>query len=186
MPNETQELRGEAEKRRRFPLTQIRKGRLVIAFGDCWFIARKSGRIIPNEYYRTTLMAGRQRFSVSGHREFFIWAGGRIPDGHQVDHLCRRPGCVNPNHLEAVTPRENTLRGVGPTARLSAVTHCPKGHPYSGENLAIRPTGSRRCRACDAEYMRKRMKDPEFRKVNAERCRKSRLLEAHRRNHDHE
>lgn len=71
-----------------------------------------------------------------------------IPDGLQIDHLCRNRGCVNPAHLEPVTARVNILRGNGLTAQEARRTHCPRGHPYSGDNLHMRPNGSRRCRAC--------------------------------------
>lgn len=36
---------------------------------------------------------------------------GPIPDGWDLDHLCRNPGCVNPDHLEPVTHAENCRRG---------------------------------------------------------------------------
>ena len=71
-----------------------------------------------------------------------------IADGLQIDHLCRVRCCVNPAHLEPVTPRENTLRGVGVTAKNAAKTHCSKGHPLSDENLLVLASGRRVCRAC--------------------------------------
>lgn len=74
---------------------------------------------------------------------------GPIPEGLVIDHLCRNRGCVNPDHLEAVTQRENILRGEGLAAANARKTHCPKGHPYSGENLYVVPSsGRRQCRIC--------------------------------------
>ena len=74
---------------------------------------------------------------------------GNVPGGMQIDHLCRIRNCVNPNHMEVVTPRVNVNRGYGPTAIHARKTHCPKGHPYSGENLYLTPGGrSRHCREC--------------------------------------
>lgn len=66
-----------------------------------------------------------------------------------LDHLCRNRICCNPDHVEPVTNRENIVRGVGFAATHAAATHCPTGHPYSGENLRIRPCGRRSCRECE-------------------------------------
>jgi hypothetical protein len=88
-----------------------------------------------------------------------------LPEGMERDHLCRNPGCVNPSHVEAVTARENTLRGVSPPAANARKTHCPKGHPLSEGNLtpyALRQ-GSRQCWICAKEHDRTRPK----RKVRA-------------------
>ena len=55
---------------------------------------------------------------------------GPIPEGLQLDHLCRNKLCVNPAHLEPVTRKENILRGTAPSAKHARKTLCPKGHPY--------------------------------------------------------
>lgn len=73
-----------------------------------------------------------------------------------IDHLCRNPLCVRPDHLEQVTPRENLLRGVGPSAKAAKKTHCPQGHPYAGENLGIHRNGNRWCRTCHRENQLRR------------------------------
>lgn len=83
------------------------------------------------------------------HRMAYEGVIGPIPEGLELDHLCRVPACVNPGHLEPVTHAENMARGrhfdVGAVQR--AVTHCPKGHPYSEANT-YRYRGTRECRAC--------------------------------------
>lgn len=68
-----------------------------------------------------------------------------------MDHLCRVRCCVNPQHLEPVTQRENIMRGEGPEqagARMRNKTHCPRGHSYAGDNLYVRSDGRRECRTC--------------------------------------
>lgn len=83
---------------------------------------------------------------VLAHRLAYENNVGPIPPGMHIDHLCRTPLCVNHDHLEAVTPRENTLRGLRGRMR----TQCAQGHGYTGENTHRRPSGQRRCKICIA------------------------------------
>lgn len=81
---------------------------------------------------------------VYAHRWLYGQTVGSIPKGLQLDHLCFTPTCVNPDHLEAVTPAENKRR-----MRAGNAAHCPYGHPYSASNTYIRPdTKTRMCKAC--------------------------------------
>ena len=64
-----------------------------------------------------------------------------------VDHRCRVKCCCNPEHLEAVTVRENTLRADGPSALNARKTHCPKGHPLIPANIYA-GAGKRDCAQC--------------------------------------
>jgi len=83
--------------------------------------------------------------SVAAHRLSHRAFVGPIPDGLQIDHRCDTPACVNPAHLWAVTPRENTLRSSAASALNARKTHCPLGHL-----LVRRGSSSRRfCRICD-------------------------------------
>src|SRR5690349_9784178 len=87
------------------------------------------------------------------HRVAYERLVGPIPDGLALDHLCRVRHCINPDHLEPVTWRENILRGASEVARLAARTACSKGHEFTPENTRIN-NGARACRRCDRENKR--------------------------------
>ena len=96
------------------------------------------------------------------HRVMYESSIGPIPDGKEMDHLCRNRRCVNPDHLEPVTRKENVNRGVASIvnrARSAARTHCRNGHPYDEANTYIARRGSRDCRACQRERRREQARD---------------------------
>jgi hypothetical protein len=86
------------------------------------------------------------------HRFSYRLHKGEIPLGFQIDHCCRMKLCVNPDHLELVTPRENTLRGGWNKGQFQIKTHCKRGHPLSGNNLGIDCRGYAKCRICVNTY----------------------------------
>lgn len=88
--------------------------------------------------------------SLTAHRVVYEAMVGEIPEGLQLDHLCRNRACSNPEHLDPVPPRVNTLRGTG----HGSETHCPQGHPYSAANT-YRYRGRRYCRECNRIRRRK-------------------------------
>lgn len=90
---------------------------------------------------------GMPRFNAA-HRWAYVAANGPIPDGLEVDHLCNVTACVNPTHLEAVTPEENKRRAV------ERRTHCKNGHEFTESNTYFRRDGGRKCRRCSANYAR--------------------------------
>lgn len=117
----------------------------------CWIWQRAPN----NSGYATTNWQGRSAFV---HRIFYESFFGPIPEGLECDHLCGKRICVNPFHLEAVTHKLNRQRGRTTKYKL-ANTHCPHGHPYSGDNLYIDMKRGRIYRACRAcRNQRKRLK----------------------------
>ncbi len=91
--------------------------------------------------------------NVRVHRWAYEYFVGPIPKSLTIDHLCRNPSCVNPEHLEIVTNRENILRGEGIAGRNARKTHCKRGHAFTKENTNIENTKygamrRRRCRIC--------------------------------------
>jgi hypothetical protein len=93
---------------------------------------------------------------VPAHRYAFEAESGPIPEGKQIDHLCRNHGCVRPSHLEPVTQKENLLRGVGPCARNAAKKRCCRGHRFTEANT-LRVKAGRKCLACTRMGVIKRL-----------------------------
>lgn len=129
----------------------------------CWFW---TGYVQSNGYPKFRF-GGRSSYA---HRFSYLMHCGTIPEGLQLDHLCRTPTCVNPAHLEAVTNRENTVRGLAPVraavsirsgvaqkaaaAWARAKTVCAQGHPYDETNTRFSTRGTRRCAQCARDRAR--------------------------------
>lgn len=103
--------------------------------------------------YGQIRLAGKGSPMVYVHRVAHELAIGPIPEGYEVDHLCRVPRCVRPDHLEAVTPKENCLRR--PQRKpMDLGEVCKYGHPRN-LNIFIDTNGARACRQCRRESVRR-------------------------------
>lgn len=107
--------------------------------GECWeWTGSKTG----NGYGQVGI-AGKLTMAHRAVYEYFI---ADIPDGLDLDHLCRHRACVNPWHMEPVTRSVNLKRGnIGTYKRPD---ECPQGHQYDAVNTYVTAKGSRSCRAC--------------------------------------
>lgn len=100
------------------------------------------------------------------HRLIYAWAVGPIPKGQshgELDHLCRRPSCCNPLHLEFIPTRINVLRSNAPAAVNARKTHCIQGHELSADNLTPWSVvkGFRNCQKCNEIRNLARRKPPQ-------------------------
>ncbi len=121
----------------------------------CWLWL---GALKENGYGAFGMKRGANGYA---HRFSYLVHKGDIPDGLEIDHLCRVRCCVNPDHLEAVTHQVNKIRGIK--------THCKYGHALTEDNLYYDPIGRRYCVICQKRNQRDRPRRiwVNGRKVNA-------------------
>lgn len=109
---------------------------LAVLSEGCWPWAGNRNRKGYGMFHGTKAM--------SAHKWAYTYWVGPVPEGLQLDHLCRNRGCVNPAHLEPVTNRENQLRS--PISLINK-THCIRGHGFTPENTYVY-RGTRSCKKC--------------------------------------
>lgn len=123
------------------PVERFHKKVEPVTESGCWLWTARCDRAGYGRFWSGVTHVGAHRFA-------FEYFRGPVPDGLELDHLCRVPCCVNPWHLEAVTGRINVLRGVGVSAQNARKSRCLHGHPLSGTNLRRDTRGHRQCVIC--------------------------------------
>lgn len=123
---------------------------------------------VPHDGYGRFYIDGT---TVMAHRLAYEAEFGSIPDGRELDHLCRVKNCIRGSHLEPVSHRENSLRGDSPGARALRNGVCLRGH---SDWWVSSKSGWRVCRVCNRERQRVRRReryatDPEFRQRISEK-----------------
>lgn len=107
--------------------------------GDCW---EWTGALTRG--YGHFMFKGKL---VYAHRHAWALLVGDLSPDDDIDHLCKNPKCVNPDHLQPVPHRVNILRGESPAAKQARKQYCKRGHPLIAENLFPSKEG-RHCRPC--------------------------------------
>lgn len=112
-----------------------------------------NGPINPVSGYASPFMGfGRTQ---AAHKWLYETLVGPVPKGFDLDHKCRVRHCVNPNHLEPVTRKENVRRGHGGRRFKAYQIVCKRGHTLDETNTYTRPSGERSCRECANSMKRK-------------------------------
>lgn len=138
-------------------IERIERNVEVDAASGCWNWTGSLDRYGYGRMYHCGAVQGSHRVSYEAFK-------GPISPGLHIDHLCRNPRCANPQHLEAVTPRENCLRGISFAAVNARKTQCIHGHPFVPENVYRQGGKRRQCRKCNlgavTRYKRRHRVEP--------------------------
>lgn len=129
-------------------LTEVMNNSYDITENNCWEWKKSRDKA---GYGKVSIKHAKSgvHLQTSAHRVYYQLLNGFIDRSLVIDHLCENPPCINPDHLEAITQRENNARGTGLTANNLRKTKCDNGHDYTKENTGIHEkTGWRYCRIC--------------------------------------
>ena len=120
--------------------------------GPCWIWTKTIIKSGYGQFWR----GKPSKKLIRAHRWSYEFTVRQIPDGFELDHLCRVKSCVNPMHLEVVTHKENVLRGNSFSAQNARKTYCKQGHPFTENSTYKLLHGGRDCKLCHALRRRNR------------------------------
>lgn len=136
----------KTRKKQPVPLVERIKRNVEVTASGCW---EWTGKRIRAGYGSIGVYVDGKQKQKLAHRVSYEVSRRPIPEGMQLDHLCRVRHCVNPDHLEPVTASENVRRSPIAKAGVNArKTHCVNGHEFTPENTGRDAKGDRYCRAC--------------------------------------
>lgn len=134
-------------------------GHIWLSPGGCWVWTSALDR---RNYGRYSVKIDGKWVTRFAHRVVYEYLVGPIPSQLHIDHLCKRPWCVRPLHLDPVLPAVNHARStvsIATRLRYAKPRLCPQGHPMAGDNLYVvttsRGTTNRQCRECRRESKRR-------------------------------
>lgn len=127
----------------------------IVSNDNCWvWQATTKGK--HKDYRDQYGQMNVDQVNVGAHRVAYMLFKGEIPEKYVIDHICRNTLCVNPDHLEAITARENICRGYDVKPKK---THCLRGHALTDDNVLTRIRNGRlgkQCKQCKNEARRKK------------------------------
>ncbi len=134
-------------------LSFIPSDRVDIKANGCWIWTGTKNE----DGYGLVHLGGKREYV---HRVMYQMFVGPVNNNRELDHLCRNPSCCNPLHLEAVSSRENSIRGNHPLFVIHRERRCRKGHDLSNPlNVRTSRDGRTRCKVCATEYQRRYRKE---------------------------